>query len=723
MQDIQALFTRLEQDARSHNHRRLLILSGTQLWCHEQLTFLQHREHLVWIGRSAPVGFRALENKQCQRLLGQTVSHLIYDAWDGLNPDSFGQISGCLEGGAIMLLLCPDLDSWPEYDDPEHQSLVAYPYQPSDAGRRFIARFVHLLEDDGYAVVVRQSASDSGIELELPSSQYIATERTEPVLPSKTVDQQHAVELLLSQFRRGRRPVVITADRGRGKSVALGIAAAQLSGLDFSDIILTAPEYSATESAFAMAHQLLPDYQFSKGLLRDKTHKIRFLEPEQVLREPGDGQILLVDEAAAIPVPTLKAMLNKFPRIAFSSTIHGYEGTGQGFNVRFRTLLEKQAPNCKSIHLREPIRWAENDPLESLVFNLLMLNAEPAPHNEVRVAHAECETVVERLDRDQLIADYLTLGQVFGLLVLAHYRTTPGDLRVLLDSPNLDIWAMRSGGVITGVVLVATEGPLQPTLVDAIWSGHRRPRGHLLPQTLVGQEGCKEAAELRYGRVMRIAIHPALQRQHLGSMLLQQLKASLQTSGWDCLGSSFSASPDLLNFWQHNGFETVRIGSATDAVSGNHAGVVLCALSEQGRAVQYRLRDRFLEQLNYRLSDDLIDLEPELICVLLQHAGHLPELTQHDKDDLVAFARHNRSYESCAYAIHKLVFHLLDSLSDETLQVFLANPDFVLLVRRNLQQHSWSTLERNGQGRKQMMQQLRQIVSLMLERVEPLRHH
>ncbi|MFY0676133.1 MAG: tRNA(Met) cytidine acetyltransferase [Neptuniibacter sp.] len=717
MLDVQALFTQLEQEAISNNHRRLLVLSGERDWCYQQAQFLQTTDNLIWIGNSAPADVRNFKNRQSHKLLGQTVGHLVYDAWDGMNPNSFGQVAGCLSGGSVLVLLCPDLDQWPEFDDPEHEHLVAYPYKPGDAGRRFISRFVHILEDEAYAFVLRQQQTFTGIAAEVPEALTALTPEIDPVLPSKTLDQQHAVELILSQFRRGRRPAVITADRGRGKSVALGIAAAQLSGLDYEDVLITAPEFSAASAAFDMAHQLLPEYEYTKGCLSNKGHKIRFVEPELALSEVGKGQVLLVDEAAAIPVPTLTKLLQHFPRVAFSTTIHGYEGTGQGFSVRFKCVLDRETPNWKSIHLTQPIRWSDNDPLEALLFNLLMLDAEAVSGEKLLESYSPDEISIHQLDRDELTEDYAILDQLFGLLVLAHYRTTPGDLRVLLDSPNLHVWVLKSSGYVAGVVLVAEEGPLQEDLIEPIWAGERRPRGHLLPQTLVNQEGYRNSASLKYGRIMRIAIHPALRRNDLGSQLLSVLKEQGKALGWDCLGASFSASSDLLSFWQQAGFNTIRMGSSRDSVSGSHAAVVLQPLTNQGDQVAEHLRGRFLEQLNYRLSDDLGSLEPELVCLLLQHAGHLPELTEHDWNDLSGFALHNRNYENCAFAIHKFIFHVLDWVDNETLLHFLQNPDFVLLLKRNLQQRSWEQLEVDGQGRKHLMQQLRKVISLLLERL------
>ena len=142
----------------------------------------------------------------------------------------------------------------------------------------------------------------------------------------------------------------------------------------------------------------------------------------------------------------------------------------------------------------------------------------------------------------------------------------------------------------------------------------------------------------------------------------------------------------------------------------------MAAQTPSAKQLQQQLRQRFVEQLNYRLSDDLTDLEAPIVCGLLQHAGYVPELTEHDRSDLVAFCQHNRSYESCAYAIHKLLLAFLDKVDDKKLRQLLENEDFILLVERNLQQKSWSVLEQQGQGRKQLMRQLRIVVTTLVGR-------
>lgn len=44
-------------------------------------------------------------------------------------------------------------------------------------------------------------------------------------------------------------------------------------------------------------------------------------------------ELLVIDEAAAIPLPTVRAMLGPFP-VWLASTVAGYEGTGRSLSLK-----------------------------------------------------------------------------------------------------------------------------------------------------------------------------------------------------------------------------------------------------------------------------------------------------------------------------------------------------------------------------------------------------
>ena len=137
-----------------------------------------------------------------------------------------------------------------------------------------------------------------------------------------------------------KRPLVLTADRGRGKSSTLGIAAAQLlverHGLD---IIVTAPSVKAIEPVFSHAIQRLEVIEVVNAThIRHQGGSLRFVAPDDLLKSKPDCDLLLVDEAAAIPIPMLKSMVGIYHRMVFSTTVHGYEGSGRGFGIKLSLI-------------------------------------------------------------------------------------------------------------------------------------------------------------------------------------------------------------------------------------------------------------------------------------------------------------------------------------------------------------------------------------------------
>ena len=92
--------------------------------------------------------------------------------------------------------------------------------------------------------------------------------------------------------------------------------------------------------------------------------------------------------------------------------------------------------------MSQPVRWSEHDPLEALSFRALLMDASPTSSSELlglRPEACRCEHV----NRNHLVNDESSLKDLFGLLVTAHYRTRPFDLRYLLDAPNVSIYVLR----------------------------------------------------------------------------------------------------------------------------------------------------------------------------------------------------------------------------------------------------------------------------------------
>jgi tRNA(Met) cytidine acetyltransferase len=529
-------------------------------------------------------------------------------------------------------------------------------------------------------------------------------------------------------------PLVLTSDRGRGKSAVLGMAAAQLLRDGVQRIVVTAPRLAAVDTLFAHAARELPQADAGRGCLTlsrgsdftptsanasgavvglksdPRTACIQFLAPDELAHTLPTADLLLVDEAAAIPTPLLARLLAHYPRSVFATTLHGYEGTGRGFAVRFQRVLSERAPGWCSVRLAEPIRWPAKDPLEQFVFDALLLDAQAADDAEVRDATAGgCS--IERVERDALLADEATLQQLFGLLVMAHYRTSPLDLRHLLDGPNVSVWLMRWRGQVAAGALSVREGGFDSVLAAEIYQGRRRPRGHLIPQSLALHSGFVEAAALLGERIMRIAVHPAAQQRGLGTRLLQEVTRQAQRDGLDFVGSSFGATADLLAFWRRAELLPVRLGLTREASSGSHSVIVLRPLSLQGASVFSAVRARFLAHLPALLGDGMEEVDADVAAALLEgaQADDSTELSAQDWRDVDSFVQSWRGYEVCQVAVRKLVQATIKTAALDVKQQ-------ELLLRKVLRGEPWEMVIAvlGYNGRAQALAALRAAVGLCL---------
>jgi poly(A) polymerase len=157
----------------------------------------------------------------------------------------------------------------------------------------------------------------------------------------------------------------------------LGIAAAELIRQGKQKILVTAPSYASVETLFKHAASELKNAQLGHGQLFSDGCEIQFVAPDALLENELEADVLLVDEAAALTLPMLKLMLQRYPRIIFATTLHGYEGSGHGFKLQFQQVLDQQTPDWRQIELTQPVRWNLGDVLEQFSFELCLLDAEP----------------------------------------------------------------------------------------------------------------------------------------------------------------------------------------------------------------------------------------------------------------------------------------------------------------------------------------------------------
>ena len=605
-----ALFSdieRLTTQMRDGGIRRLLVIAGERHWSYQQAQGLAARlagdwlwtgEGTDWPLHCAPAALRTL--------LGQEFQHAVFDARTGLDVAALAALAGTLKAGSWLVLLTPDWQRWPTLPDADSCRWSDTPEAITTP--HFITWLQSCVMDSPDAVVWRQN--------------HPLRVKNLPDYPSwHRVNQgpQQEQAALLSQLMAMENGVaVVTSPRGRGKSSLAGMLINRSPGR----CLVSAPAKAATDVLAQFAgegfHFIAPD-----ALIQDK--------PE------GDFDWLIVDEAAAIPAPLLQQMIAPFSRVLLTTTVQGYEGTGRGFLLKFCASL----PSYHAFTLNTPIRWAQHDPLERLI-DQIMLFDEPSlkalPAGPVKFA------VIDMRDWPR---NARQLAEMYRLLSGAHYRTSPLDWRRLLDAPGMHYLAATIEQRCAGALWLVEEGGLPSLLSQQVWAGFRRPRGNLVAQSLAAHGGSPLAATLRGLRVSRIAVHPGHQRQQLGSELMQQA-LSLAQGQYDYLSVSFGYTEALWRFWQRCGFKLVRIGTQREASSGCYTAMALLPLSEAGvrltNTEQQRLfRDsRWYPQLPVGiLSDSCTEADDSL--------------NENDWLELAGFAFAHRPLDSTRAPLHRLL--------------------------------------------------------------------
>ena len=277
----------------------------------------------------------------------------------------------------------------------------------------------------------------------------------------------------------------MTAARGRGKSAALGISMAAAIAYGYSNIFITSPSPENLKTLFefvfkgfdALGYKEHTDYDiiqstnpaFKKAIVRvnvkrDHRQTIQYIQPNDH-HMLAQAELLVIDEAAAIPLPIVKKLLGPY-LVFMASTINGYEGTGRSLSLKLlqqlRTAsvsavrIEKSddkptslARSLREITLTTPIRYNSNDPVESWLNNLLCLDCtNPKESLDSAIFSGKllkgngpsgcphpssCELFY--VNRDALFSYHPVseafLQRMMSLYVASHYKNSPNDLQLM----------------------------------------------------------------------------------------------------------------------------------------------------------------------------------------------------------------------------------------------------------------------------------------------------
>ncbi len=585
--------------------------------------------------------------KDSPSVLGETYDSLLLDISEGFHPNDLGIIVETIAEGGLILVFSPPPEKWGSMVSKWHEELVSEPYSPEDIIPRFFRRFMRkTFESDG--IIIFDADRRKRKILKPFSHPQTGSAREEIVIPEEremkrklfklcaTQDQVRVLQVIEKMFEREkeRKAVVITADRGRGKTAVLGIATPHLiSKMNRLlkrpiRVMVVAPSPHAVQTYFRFLLKAMVRQGIGKGFVKEsggtitvvnnKYARVEYVVPRRAMVEKDYADIVIVDEAAGIDVPVLWKIVEGVRYAIFSSTIHGYEGAGRGFSIRFlKRLEEDESVEVVKVHMEEPVRYGKGDPIERWLYDVLLLDAQPAEMEDADIeAIRNGELEFELIDKDRIVDDDELLREFFGIYVLAHYRNRPSDLAILLDMPNHLPFAVKANGKVVCSLHIAVEGKLDEEAVRKISEGYK-PKGQIIPDLILKHYWRFDFPPTVGLRIVRIATHPSVMRMGIGSYALFKVVEWAVENGMQWVGSGFGVSPPLLRFWVRSGFLPVHITPQRNEVSGEHTVIVLRALREDIKELVEDLNAEFTRRLIEYLGDELRDLETETAILLL----------------------------------------------------------------------------------------------------------
>ena len=568
-------------------------------------TQLQADETIFWLGEfwpevSVAAHIRKISGQARQQLLGQECDWLVINATQGVDWDLVAASMGCVKAGGLWLLLTPEPACFAGLPNPAASRVLSFPTDAKTHVGHFQAYLTALWPQQPLL-----SLSVSGLSALPPqfSRQITNIATCEP--PYASACQQQAVAAIWHLVKGHRhRPLVLTAHRGRGKSAALGIAAAQLQQAGKTRLIITAPQPAAAQVAIQTCGAMLGP---------DIAPQLQFWPLDRLLAEQPAADLLLVDEAAAIPAPLLQALVEQYSRVVMATTEHGYEGTGRGFQLRFQQYLQQHRPGWRKLVLQQPIRYGQDDPLEQLVFSSFLLSDSDDLNDDAVTGALSAPAQYNCYQAADLLRQPLLLRQVFRLACLAHYQTSIRDLWALLDDPTLQVMTLQQQDLVLAVAIVSREGQLTADLVAQIHQGQRRVQGHLAAQSLIYHCLTPHAGTIAIWRVQRLMVQPALQQQGLGLQLLEQISRTAAAQQVPLLATSFGATKDLVKFWQRAGYSAVKLSQQPEQSSNEFSVLMLKPLEHMPLLDMEGLQHWFGQTLYAQVQTIWRDLATELV--------------------------------------------------------------------------------------------------------------
>lgn len=718
--------------------RSLIWISGSENWCSINVNALirllpKHTGHIIYCGTDDQVQtgrqiniYTTSRRGEIERYLGTECTTLIINCYQGFNPELFCALCGTVQSPGIIVLLTPSSSQWPTYPDPDYINLCSFPFSVKDVKGRFIRYFTNRLRawlNSGAFMLIEENGNtnDSFDRIRLEVSRlFCCRPAIESKLPILNALHRRVIGWIFKALDSETHGVlVLSGRRGRGKSTLLGIGLNRYASLHSQPVNVCVVSQTRSNVQPIFTHVCGAGDSSHSNKIAHNSLLLSFHPPDDFLRQSQQPDLLIVDEAAAVPLPQLYRMIASCPKIILSTTTDGYEGTGMGFRSKLKAHLDNNdKPLCR-IKLIQPLRWSDDDAVENFLQNCLLHDQSPIITVADRPERFEARDLIyQKLDRDELSLNSELIAQIYTLFSFSHYRTTPDDLRFMLDAPGVEIWVAYQGHKVYGAMLISTEGRLPDELHNDIWLGMRRLRGQLIPQCIAAQCGFKSACSYNFKRVIRIAVDQSYRHIGIGKNLVDSVINAEPVREVDFFGVSFGYDNNIFKFWNTMDFIPVKLGYRENARSGARSLIMLKPFTERAEQLLTCLCRRHKNEIEFWISRRTDHMQSRYEDLLEFHSSFdkVNECLTQDGQDIYSFAFGNRQFDHCEWVLYK---YAKLSMNNSKTRSLLTPAQIQLLTLKIIEGKNWkSCADSLGYtGKKETLVRIKQAYAVIYDAV------
>lgn len=314
--------------------------------------------------------------------------------------------------------------------------------------------------------------------------------------------------------------------------------------------------------------------------------------------------ILIIEEAAAIPIHKLTSILQKFPRTILVTTNIGYEGNSQGINL-------KLPYNITTFKLTHNYRYR----IDRCELFLQRLQFKPTENKSHQLDLGEDFLTY---NFSSLTSNYELLCAISDLLINSHYQETTQDMVRWLSNQHTYVSIhINKYAFVDAICVYTQEGPIEQDLAKEIFYGRRRPHDNLLPQTLMAHASINEAFKYTYFRIERIAVDLNFRRLKLATKLLEKVYQTANDLNIPYIGTSFALTKTTSCFWFSNNFKLINLSLTKDNASGQRSLLMIKAVNstQENKCIEWE--NKFKDKIEHNiLRHTLIEEKQILQCLL-----------------------------------------------------------------------------------------------------------